>query len=478
MLLLALVLVISFVPLYFAVSTYTTTAHAVVRRQQALELADSVAAAFTHAATPRAPELSSLLRGRVIALHHVAAETRFVSAVHLATLPELVPLTDAGASAVVSTKEGTWVGIGLSSLETLWVLVKDQPSILGTLNGLLLSYMAISGLVLLAGVYFLVTYRMIRPLEELSHAARRVTETDRPLLLPHARSSEFAELNSSLQAMTDRLLREEAALRNKVTEVETRTQQLRAAQAQVIRSERLASVGQLAAGVAHEIGNPIAALMGLQDLILHGGLSAEEQSEFVRRMRKETERIHRIVRDLLHFARPKPALAPEVLPSASLAGALEETLGLLGPQPAFRELTTHTDVAKDLPYVVAPPEALVQIFLNLLLNAAAACARDGEVRIVAKPWCSPGETEARFVEVSVEDNGAGVPEALRETLFEPFVSGKDVGEGTGLGLSVCRNLVDQIATTTGLAAVTLELDHAFTSGARFVLRLPISSHTS
>lgn len=100
MLLLALVLVISFVPLYFAVSTYTTTAHAVVRRQQALELADSVAAAFTHAATPRAPELSSLLRGRVIALHHVAAETRFVSAVHLATLPELVPLTDAGASAV------------------------------------------------------------------------------------------------------------------------------------------------------------------------------------------------------------------------------------------------------------------------------------------------------------------------------------------------------------------------------------------
>lgn len=477
-LLLALVLVVSFVPLYFAVSTYTTTAHAVMGRQQAIELAETVATSFEHVPSGAAPELGSLLQGRVVALRHVALETRFASAVHLPSLPELGALGTAGASAVVTTRDGTWVGLGLSSVETLWVLVKDQPSILSTLNGLLLSYMAISGLVLLAGVYFLVTYRMIRPLEELSHAARRVTETDRPLLLPHPRSAEFAELNVSLQAMTDRLLREEAALRHKITEVETRTQQLRSAQAQLIRSERLASVGQLAAGVAHEIGNPIAALMGLQDLILHGGLSPEEQSEFVRRMRKETERIHRIVRDLLHFARAKPTLAPEVLPSASLASAVEETLGLLGPQPAFRELTTHTEIAPDLPHVVAAQEALVQIFLNLLLNAAAACAPNGEVRIAAKSWTAPGETQARFVEVSVEDNGAGVPEALRETLFEPFVSGKDVGEGTGLGLSVCRNLVDQIATATGLAAVTLELDHAFTSGARFILRLPISSHTN
>lgn len=484
MLLLALVLGVSFVPLYFAVATYTTTAHAVVRRQQAVELAHNVVAAFNHVAPRTRNELSHLLSGRVIALRRVTkSESVAVSSVPLPSLAKLDPVLPENAPAFVIAGDGTWVGLSLAPAETLWVLVKDQPSILGRLNALLLAYMGISGLVLLVGMYFLITYRIIRPLDELSHAARRVTETDRPLDLPHPRSREFAELNHSLRSMTDRLLREEAELRNKVTEVETRTQQLRAAQAQIVRSERLASVGQLAAGVAHEIGNPIAALMGLQDLILQGGLSPDEQEEFVRRMRKETERIHRIVRDLLHFARPKPATAAEQLPIASVESALEETLGLLEPQPSWRNITVLTKLADGLPGVLASHEALVQIFLNLLLNAAAACAPTGVVQITARLWTAPHansqpDLSQRFVEVTVEDNGTGVPEALSETLFEPFVSGKDVGEGTGLGLSVCRNLVDQIATSTGLSAVTLEFDQTFTAGARFVLRLPTSSHTT
>src|SRR5690606_28599624 len=139
---------------------------------------------------------------------------------------------------LVATNNGTWVGLSLLPGETLWVLIADRPSVLGRLNVLLLAYMGISGLVLLIGVYFLITYRIIRPLDALSHAARRVTETERPLVLPHARSREFAELNHSLQSMTERLLYEEAALRHQITKVETRTQQLRAAQAQLVRSER------------------------------------------------------------------------------------------------------------------------------------------------------------------------------------------------------------------------------------------------
>lgn len=486
MLLLALVLALSFVPLYFAVATYTTTAHAVVRRQQAVELAHSVVAAFNHLAPRTQQQLSHLLSGRVIALRRVTpSDSVTVSSVQLPS-PELKTVAPEETPSFVSATDGIWVGLSLAPGETLWVLVKDQPSVLGRLNALLLAYMGISALVLLVGMYFLITYRIIRPLDELSHAARRVTETERPLTLPHPRSREFAELNHSLQSMTDRLLREEVALRNKITELETRTQQLRAAQAQLVRSERLASVGQLAAGVAHEIGNPIAALMGLQDLILQGGLNAEEQEEFVRRMRKETERIHRIVRDLLHFARPKPAVSAGELPRASVHGALVETLGLLEPQPSWRDITVTTELGSDVPDVLASHEALVQIFLNLLLNAAAACAPAGHVRVAVKrSKSSTGGLDAQsnggysgLVEVTVEDDGPGVPAALRETLFEPFVSGKDVGEGTGLGLSVCRNLVDQIAAATGLPAVALELDQAFTTGARFVLRLPTSSHTS
>ncbi len=477
-LLLALLLGVSFVPLYFAVSTYTRTAQSVVQRQQAVELVTTLASTVTHLNSHAEIDLRPLLGGRLTALRQVTSQGSRQIALDPAFTFDPLPALGAKESPQVRVSHrGTWVGLSLAET-TLWAFVVHQPSILGRLNLLLLSYMMIAGLVLLAGVYFLVTYRIIRPIDELSHAARRVTSTDRPLTLPAPRSREFEELNHSLQSMTDRLLQEEAALRAQIIEVETRTLQLRTAQAQLVRSERLASVGQLAAGVAHEIGNPIAALMGLQDLILAGGLSPQEQEEFVRRMRKETERIHRIVRDLLHFARATPAGSVAGPARANVLHALNETLGLLKPQPAFRELTVRSSTTGDLPDVAVSHEALVQIFLNLLLNAAAACRPDGTVLIETKLWRAPSDTTDRFVEVVVQDDGPGVPQPLRETLFEPFVSGKDVGEGTGLGLSVCRSLIEQVAADLGSPHVTIELDQAFTSGARFVLRLPISSHAT
>lgn len=493
MLLLALALVVSFVPLYFAVATYTETAHSVLQRQQALELTAGLANAIRHREQVSEEDLVGLLGGRIVALQIAALQTgdqgdatqqrAGSSGVRrVAVSPEFdyrdLPEVRAGQPpALVTLQLGTWVGVTLAEHRTLSAFIVHQPTIWERLNGLLLAYMVITGFVLLLGVYFLVTQRIIRPLDELSHAARRVTSTDRPLTLPHPRSREFEELNQSLQSMTDKLLREEAALRQQITEVETRTQQLRSAQAQLIRSERLASVGQLAAGVAHEIGNPIAALLGLQDLILQGGLTPAEQEEFVRRMRKETERIHRIVRDLLHFARSKPS--PTSGPaSANVHHALTETLGLLEPQPAFRELTVVAPTNADVPDVAASHELLVQVFLNLLLNAANACPPTGTVAIETRRWRAPEDDTALYVEIVVQDDGPGVPPELRDTLFEPFVSGKDVGEGTGLGLSVCRNLVEDVATESGLPHVTIELDQAFTSGARFVMRLPISSHTT
>lgn len=487
-LLLALVLVVSFVPLYFAVATYTQTAHSVLQRQQALELAEGLANAVRHREGVSEEDLAGLLGGRIVALQVTAqqiaaqqgassSDVRRVSVSSAFDYSDVPDVAEGQAPELVTLPQGSWVGLNLDDGRTLSAFIVHQPTIWERLNGLLLAYMVITGFALLLGVYFLVTQRIIRPLDELSHAARRVTSTDRPLTLPHPRSREFEELNHSLQSMTEKLLREEAALRQQIIEVETRTQQLRSAQAQLIRSERLASVGQLAAGVAHEIGNPIAALLGLQDLILQGGLTAAEQEEFVRRMRKETERIHRIVRDLLHFARskPNPARGPA---SANVHHALAETLGLLEPQPAFRELTVVPPTHSDIPDVAASHELLVQVFLNLLLNAAAACPPNGTVTIETRRWCAPEDATSRYVEIVVQDDGPGVPPELRDTLFEPFVSGKDVGEGTGLGLSVCRNLVEEVATESALPHVTIELDQTFTSGARFVMRLPISSHTT
>ncbi|HEX7671295.1 MAG TPA: ATP-binding protein, partial [Polyangiaceae bacterium] len=260
----------------------------------------------------------------------------------------------------------------------------------------------------------------------------------------------------SFRTMTERLLSEEQALRKKIDEVEETTKSLREAQGRLVRSERLASVGRLAAGLAHEVGNPIAAILGMQDLLLEGGLNEEEQRDFMTRMKKETERIHAILRDLLDFARPGRGL--ETAEAGNVETAIYDTATLLGPQQSMRDVDLAVDVHPDLPPVTLSREHLVQVLLNLLLNAADACQKGGHVAVRA---FAAGDG----VRIAVEDDGPGVAADVRGTLFEPFVTTKEVGKGTGLGLAVCRGLVEG-------AGGSIALDADYPSGARFVVELP------
>jgi signal transduction histidine kinase len=257
--------------------------------------------------------------------------------------------------------------------------------------------------------------------------------------------------------MTSHLVREEQALRRKVTEVEEATERLRAAQATVVRSERLASVGRLAAGLAHEIGNPISAILGLQDLLLDGELDPAEQRDFLQRMKRETSRVHRILRDLLDFARPTAA-RPDPEAPGDVAAALADTLALVRPQKNLRDLHIVDEIKGQLPPVRLAHEQLVQLLLNLVMNAADACGERGTISITLEPT----PLGAR---VSVTDDGPGVAPEVRARLFEPFVTTKEVGKGTGLGLAVSRGLVEA-------GGGSIDLDESYTAGARFVIELP------
>ena len=269
---------------------------------------------------------------------------------------------------------------------------------------------------------------------------------------------ELAELGVNLRTMTDKLLAEEESLRKKIDEVESATLRLREAQDRLVRSERLASVGRLAAGLAHEIGNPIAALIGMQELLLDGGLELEEQRDFLLRMRKESERIHRILRDLLQFARPGKSPDEEEVSPGNVEVAIYDTVALVAPQKSMHDVELAVDVFPDLPTVSLSHEHMVQVVLNLVLNAADACGAGGKITVRARPIPSG-------VRLEVEDTGPGVAAGVREKLFEPFVTTKDVGEGTGLGLAVCRGLVEA-------AGGSIVLDETTTVGARFVIELP------
>jgi signal transduction histidine kinase len=468
LLLLGALLVAAFLPLFFAVSTYTRFTLREVRETSARALGRAIAGQVSEARARRPDdELTPLLHAHVGATG-VEAIALLDSAGHvqnrvgdegaLQALGAIEPSKEAVRH--FATPHGRALAIVVPDARgaVVAVLRTDEESTrvepLVRFSGL---YMGLVALGLLVLSYFALTRSIVAPLLELSRAAERVAGGARRLEVPRSGARELVELGESLRTMTDRLISEEQALRGKVDEVERTTQSLREAQDRLVRSEQLASVGRLAAGIAHEIGNPIAAIMGMQDLLLEGGLEPAQERDFLLRMRNETDRINKIVRDLLDFARPAARTISAASEPAHVDAAVHDTVALVTPQKSFREVNLDVRVSPGLPAVRLAREHLVQVLLNLLLNAGDACGPGGHVKVRAEP-------SAEGVRVTVEDDGPGVSADMRSRLFEPFATTKDVGKGTGLGLAVCRGLVEA-------SGGTIDLDATHTAGARFVVLL-------
>ena len=230
----------------------------------------------------------------------------------------------------------------------------------------------------------------------------------------------------------------------RLRELEQRTEELKATQAQLIHGEKLASVGRLAAGVAHEIGNPLAAILGLVELLRGGGLSVEQSGEFLARMQSETERIHRIIRDLLDFARRDPDGESEGA-SAELSAVVAEAVALLRPQKLSKQVVIEVEIPEGVGRVRGAPSRLTQVVVNLLLNALDALEGRGEVRISAR-------RQGDRCVLAVEDDGPGIAPEIADLLFEPFTTTKPVGQGTGLGLAVSLALVESMGGTIRAAS--------------------------
>ncbi len=462
---LGLTLVVALVPLHFAVARLTEVALLGARRDSARELGRAIGAYVLsahrgrdRAATDALLE-AQLSEGGVTAVALYGRDgTRTVVAGDPADLPAGAPRHEE-RSEVVATAQGQSLRVVVPGEDGVTAVVAvsigaNRPAELPLVR-LVALYTGVVALGLLVLAYFGMTRLVVRPIESLSSAAGRVASGARSLEIPRAGARELSDLGSSLQSMTDKLLADEHDLRAKVEELERTTRDLRAAQDSLVRSERLASVGRLAAGMAHEVGNPIAALLGFEELLLSGDLSPEEQHDFLVRMKKETERIHRVLRNLLDFARVKE----DVRGRGHVGAAIEAVISLLGPQKDMRDVEVTTEVAGELPEVALGDERLEQVILNLVLNAADAVPKaGGRVRIRAR-------ADGDGVLVSVDDNGPGVVPSVRDKLFEPFVTTKEVGKGTGLGLAVCRGLVEA-------AGGSISAEESDLGGASFVLRFP------
>lgn len=308
-----------------------------------------------------------------------------------------------------------------------------------------LGLIALSSLALFLLLYAVLVRVVARPAERLLAATERLGREETPLLSDQG--PVLGRLGTAFDRMRERLDREHDRAEAKIIELERVNRALAEARDAMVRSEKLATVGRLSAGVAHEIGNPLAAILGYLELLK---LKAAEPpvGEYVERMEREVRRIDRIVQDLLDFARPGRGGEIEPL---SLRESVERTVRLVSTQRRFRDVQVRLDgVPADLPAVLADDHYLQQVLLNLLVNAADAMGGAGVVHLEAQLVEAAPDARRRAqdgpvgkrVRLDVRDEGPGIPADALPKLFDPFFTTKEPGQGTGLGLAICHSLVE------------------------------------
>lgn len=440
--------VLSFTGLGIVVMQVTKRAQEIEREKRIVATADALKVAITavHGAVPIPDALSRLVgRAGVIGVEIARPGEQPVRFGETPGKPDAV--TTFGAGETLS----------------LWAVPSDLKSA-GLLGELLRLYLFLTGAFILLIAYVALTRLIVRPVENLTRAAERLGSGKLNHEVPVGGAAEVASLAVRFNRMARELRTERSALEARLIDLERATADLRATQDQLVRSEKLASVGRLGAGIAHEIGNPLAAILGLVEILQMGGLADAEQAEFLKRIRSETERIHRIIRELLDYSRNQPeAASPDA--QADLVEVVEHAVKLLAPQSDLRRITIERRFEEDVMLVRGSADELSQIVLNLLLNATDAIAGEGNILVQV-------QSEGDDVQLMVTDSGPGIPEALRDKLFEPFVTSKPAGKGTGLGLAVCLALVHRYGGT-------IHADNAPHGGARFDVRFkPAPSVTS
>ncbi len=207
---------------------------------------------------------------------------------------------------------------------------------------------------------------------------------------------------------------------------------------QLIQSDKLSALGQLVAGVAHELNNPLTSISGYAQLLLRNRTLNDEIRADLEQIRQQAERAGRIVRNLLMFAREHK---PERL-ATQINEVIQSTLALQVYQLRVDNITVQLDLDPELPSTVADPHQLQQVLLNLITNARQAMNERGSGILTIRTRRHEA-ADGRYIEISISDNGVGIPAQYLDKVFNPFFTTKPVGQGTGLGLSICYGIIQE-----------------------------------
>jgi len=329
------------------------------------------------------------------------------------------------------------------------------PGIPGGAWGFALLYILASGGVIALFGWARLRRVVVSPIQRVREGTRHISEGGFGHSLAEEPIAEIQDLVVALNDMSRSLSEYRVRTAEQVTSLETAYTNLEAAQEALIRSERLAGVGRMAAGVAHEVGNPLSAVLGYVDLMTQEDLAPEVHVDILERTRTELERIDRTIQSLLGYARQGTGACEEV----NLEALFQEARATVSAQASMQHVEVATTVESGTPSVFLERDKLHQVLVNLLLNSLGAPSE--AVHLYGQ------STEDGGVEIRCEDDGPGLDEMALERAFEPFFTTKDVGEGTGLGLATCQQVIEA-------AGGSIRLENRTQGGACAIIRLPRS----
>jgi len=349
------------------------------------------------------------------------------------------------------------------------------------------------GIFLILGDYLL-RQMVLKPVRAIVDGAEAIAREDFSGRIRVEGARELERLAISVNEMAEKLIQNQRRLTDNIQSLNDVNRALTEARDELVRAEKLASAGQLAAGIAHEIGNPLGAILGYLEI-------AERRptikQEIIDDMRREARRIDRIVKGLLDYARPRQPAPRAIEVNEVVTGAI----GLVEAQGHLKQIELALELSEDVTTVHADPHQLEQIMVNLLLNAVQAV--DGTsgsfIRVMTEtmPFEAsqpparrrddppgidyshlrrlqarregltppPFSAGAKVVRISVLDNGPGIPQEILDRVFDPFFSTKETGQGTGLGLAVSARLIEAMGGT-------IAVDSSDDGGACFSIVLP------
>jgi len=345
--------------------------------------------------------------------------------------------------AVISSpvkREGSIIG-GISialPLDGVYETLRRSQKILFIYIFINTAILTFIGLYRLSKVYLEPMYRLVKRADEYR-------EDDEIFFAVRKEDNELNQLSKALNRMLERISGDREKLRSMVISLEKANFDLKQAQKEIIRAEKLASVGRLSSGIAHEIGNPIGIIIGYLELLKQKDITDDERTEYIIRTENEVNRINTIIRQLLDLSRPSDTGSKAV----SVHEIIYDISNVIEPQPMMANIKLELELAAQRDIVFADPNQLRQVFLNLILNSADAISSSKKEitgKLVIKSVLMPGSDSADdhvpMLKLIYIDNGPGISEKNLGNIFDPFYTTKEPGKGTGLGLSVSFMIIE------------------------------------